>query len=68
MISETHIRTLRKYLSLYEIKCYFALLERGQSAVSELAKTAGIPRASAYEALEKLRVNGLCIISPGVTS
>jgi sugar-specific transcriptional regulator TrmB len=58
---------LRKYLSSYEVKSYLALMERNELVVSEVASIAGMPRASAYEALEKLRAKGMCVVLPGAT-
>jgi HTH-type transcriptional regulator, sugar sensing transcriptional regulator len=49
----------------HEAKCYLTLFERESLLVSEIAKLAGIPRKSAYEALEKLTVKGLAVSLPG---
>jgi sugar-specific transcriptional regulator TrmB len=54
-------------LSSYEAKCYLSLLEKHTMTVSEVFKLAGIPRANAYEAMEKLLAKGLCISKPGTT-
>lgn len=67
MIPESFIAVLRKYLSSYEVKSYVALMERNELTVSEVAGIAGIPRASAYEALEKLMAKGMCVALPGTT-
>lgn len=52
-------------LSLYEAKSYLSLLERDTLTVSEISKIAGIPRANAYEALEKLMSKGMCTSRAG---
>lgn len=52
-------------LSSYEAKSYLSLLEKDTLSVSEVARLAGIPRANAYEALEKLLAKGFCIARPG---
>lgn len=52
-------------LSPYEIRCYLSLLEKHTLSVVEIAKIAGIPRANAYEALEKLLAKGFCLSKPG---
>jgi sugar-specific transcriptional regulator TrmB len=54
-------------LSSYEAKSYVSLLERDTLTVSEVSRLAGIPRANAYEALEKLMSKGMCISRPGRT-
>jgi len=51
--------------SSYEVKCYLSLLEKATLTVSEVSKIAGIPRANAYEALERLMAKGLCVSKPG---
>jgi len=58
---------LKKVLSAYEVKCYLSLLERNALTVSEISHLGGIPRASAYEALEKLMAKGMCVELPGST-
>jgi sugar-specific transcriptional regulator TrmB len=67
MVSESIIAVLRKYLSSYEVKSYLALMERNELSVAEVASIAGIPRASAYGALEKLMARGMCVSLPGRT-
>ncbi len=67
MNAHTILSNLKNILSSYESKCYLALLEGNDLAVSEIASLAGIPRASAYETLEKLMQKGLCIEVPGST-
>ena len=52
-------------LSSYEARSYLSLLEKDTLSVSEVARLAGIPRANAYEALEKLLAKGFCISRPG---
>ena len=54
-------------LSSYEAKSYLSLLERDTLTVSEISRLSGIPRANAYEALEKLMSKGMCIAKPGHT-
>lgn len=54
-------------LSSYEAKSYLSLLERHTLTVSEISRLAGIPRANAYEALEKLMSKGMCTSKPGRT-
>jgi sugar-specific transcriptional regulator TrmB len=54
-------------LSSYEAKSYLSLLERDTLTVSEVSRLAGIPRANAYEALEKLMSKGMCTSKPGRT-
>ena len=54
-------------LSDYESKSYLSLMERDSLTVAEAAKIAGIPRQSAYEAMEKLMIKGLCRPKPGDT-
>ncbi len=49
----------------YEAKCYQALFQRESLAVGEIAKIGGIPRTSAYDALEQLSEKGLAIGIPG---
>ncbi len=52
-------------LSPYETRCYLSLLEKHTLSVAEVARIAGIPRANAYEALEKLLAKGFCVSKPG---
>lgn len=52
-------------LSLYEAKCYLALLEKDTLTVPEISRIAGIPRTNTYDALEKLLTRGMCISRPG---
>lgn len=52
-------------LSPYETKSYLSLLEKDTLTVTEVARLAGIPRANAYEALEKLLTKGFCVSRPG---
>ena len=52
-------------LSPYEAKSYLSLLEKDTLTVSEIARLAKIPRANAYEALEKLLAKGFCVSKPG---
>jgi sugar-specific transcriptional regulator TrmB len=54
-------------LTSYEARSYLSLLERDTLTVAEVSKIAGIPRANAYEALEKLMTKGMCIAKPGET-
>jgi sugar-specific transcriptional regulator TrmB len=54
-------------LSSYEAKSYLSLLQRDTLTVSEISRLSGIPRANAYEALEKLMSKGMCIAKPGDT-
>jgi sugar-specific transcriptional regulator TrmB len=54
-------------LSSYETKSYLSLLERDTLTVSEVSRLAGIPRANAYEALDKLMSKGMCTSKPGRT-
>jgi sugar-specific transcriptional regulator TrmB len=54
-------------LSPYEAKCYLSLLERDTLTAPEVSKLAGIPRPSAYDALEKLMTRGMCSCKPGDT-
>jgi sugar-specific transcriptional regulator TrmB len=54
-------------LTSYEAKSYLSLLQRDTLTVAEVSKIAGIPRANAYEALEKLMTKGMCIAKPGQT-
>lgn len=54
-------------LTSYEAKSYLSLLERDTLTVAEVSKIAEIPRANAYEALEKLMAKGMCIAKPGGT-
>ncbi len=62
------LKKLKKFgLSPYESKSYLSLLERDSLTVAEVAKLAGIPRPSVYEALEKLLAKGLCQSRPGDT-
>ncbi|MFQ6105075.1 MAG: helix-turn-helix domain-containing protein [Candidatus Glassbacteria bacterium] len=46
-------------LTDYEAKSCLSLLEKDTLTVTEVSKIAGIPRANAYEELEKLLVKGL---------
>jgi HTH-type transcriptional regulator, sugar sensing transcriptional regulator len=52
-------------LTSSEAKSYLSLLERDTVTVTEVARLAKIPRANAYEALEKLMTKGFCISRPG---
>jgi HTH-type transcriptional regulator, sugar sensing transcriptional regulator len=52
-------------LTTSEAKSYLSLLERDTVTVTEVARLAKIPRANAYEALEKLMTKGFCISRPG---
>jgi len=54
-------------LTSYEARSYLSLLERDTLTVAEVSKIAEIPRANAYEALEKLMAKGMCIAKPGET-
>lgn len=54
-------------LTSYEARSYLSLLQRDTLTVAEVSKIAGIPRANAYEALEKLMAKGMCIAKPGET-
>jgi len=54
-------------LSPYEVKSYLSLLQRDTLTVPEVSKLAGIPRPSAYDALEKLMTRGMCSPKPGNT-
>ncbi len=54
-------------LTSYEARSYLSLLERDTLTVAEVSKIAEIPRANAYEALEKLMAKGMCIAKPGAT-
>jgi sugar-specific transcriptional regulator TrmB len=54
-------------LSDYEAKSYLSLLERETLTVAEVSRFAGIPRANAYEALDRLMSKGLCTSKPGKT-
>ena len=52
-------------LSMYEAKCYLALLERDTLSVTEIATLAKVPRVAAYEALASLHAKGFCTTKPG---
>lgn len=54
-------------LTSYEARSYLSLLQRDTLTVAEVSKIAEIPRANAYEALEKLMAKGMCIAKPGET-
>jgi predicted transcriptional regulator len=52
-------------LGCYEAKAYLSLLEKETLTVTEVSRLADIPRANAYEALEKLLSKGFCVSKPG---
>ena len=52
-------------LNGYEAKVYLALLERKSLAVSEVSKLSQVPRARAYDILDKLVANGFASLKPG---
>jgi sugar-specific transcriptional regulator TrmB len=52
-------------LGAHEGKAYLSLLEKETLTVTEVSRLAGIPRANAYEALEKLLSKGFCVSKPG---
>ena len=51
--------------STNEVKSYLSLLERDTLSVTEVAKSAKIPRSNAYESLENLLIKGFCVSIPG---
>lgn len=52
-------------LNSYMAKSYLSLLGKDTLTVTEVSRIAEIPRANAYEALDKLMLRGMCIAKPG---
>ena len=63
---EKIVKSLEKLgLSLYETKAFLALIALGVGSAETIAKTADIPRTSAYKVLDSLEEKGFIISSKG---
>ncbi len=63
---EKIVRSLQNLgLSLYETKAFLALISLGVGSAETIAKTADIPRTSAYKVLDSLEEKGFVISSKG---
>jgi len=63
---EKIVKTMEKLgLSLYETRAFLALLALGVGSAETIAKTADIPRTSAYKVLDSLEKKGFVISSKG---
>jgi len=63
---EKIVKSLQRLgLSLYETKAFLALISLGVGSADTIAKTADIPRTSAYKVLDSLEEKGFVISSRG---
>ncbi len=54
-------------LTVYEARAYWGLVQREVASVRELVQVTGLPKARAYDVLDRLVGRGLAVLRPGVT-
>src|SRR5919197_290602 len=62
---ECVLELTRLGLTMYEARAYLALVRRGSSTASEVARVASLPRQRIYDVLESLLEKGLAAAHPG---
>ncbi len=54
-------------LTVYEARAYWGLVQRDVASVRELVQVTGLPKARAYDVLDRLVGRGLAVLRPGET-